>query len=202
MSGNLFIVCAPSGAGKTSLVGELLKREPSLRLSISYTTRKPREGESDGREYHFVGVPEFERMIAAGDFLEHANVHGNLYGTSRPWIEREMAADRDVLLEIDWQGAAQVRRFFPGLVGIFILPPSLQELRRRLESRGKDSAETIARRLANAREEISHVLEFEYIIVNDRFEKALEDIQAVVHASRVGRGPQSLRLQKLLDEFR
>src|SRR5262245_51880601 len=108
MSGNLFAVCAPSGAGKTSLVAELLKREPSLRLSISYTTRKPREGEADGREYHFVGVPEFEKMIAARDFLEHANVHGNLYGTSRTWIEREMASDRDVLLEIDWQGAAQV----------------------------------------------------------------------------------------------
>ena len=202
MSGNLFAVCAPSGAGKTSLVAELLKREPSLRLSISYTTRKPREGEADGREYHFVDKSGFEKMIVAGDFLEHALVHGNYYGTSRTWIEREIAGDHDVLLEIDWQGAAQVRKLFPGLVGIFILPPSLQELRRRLESRGKDSAEIIARRLANAREEISHVLEFEYRIVNDRFEQALEDIQAVVHASRVGRGPQSLRLQKLLDEFR
>ena len=202
MSGNLFVVCAPSGAGKTSLVGELLKREASLRLSISYTTREPREGESDGREYHFIDKARFEKMIAARDFLEHALVHGNHYGTSRSWIEREIAGDHDVLLEIDWQGAAQVRKLFPGLTGIFILPPSLQELRRRLESRGKDSPETIARRLANAREEISHVLEFEYIIVNDRFEKALEDILAVVHASRVGRGPQSLRLQKLLDEFR
>jgi guanylate kinase len=202
MPGNLFAVCAPSGAGKTSLVAELLKREPSLRLSISYTTRKPREGEADGREYHFVDTARFEKMIAANDFLEHALVHGNFYGTSRGWIERELAGDHDVLLEIDWQGAAQVRKRFPGLTGIFVLPPSLQELRRRLESRGKDSAETISRRLANAREEISHVLEFEYIIVNDRFEQALEDILAVIHASRVGRGPQSLRLQKLLDEFR
>ena len=202
MPGNLFAVCAPSGAGKTSLVAELLKREPSVRLSISYTTRKPREGEADGREYHFVDKARFERMIAAHDFLEHALVHGNYYGTSRSWIEQEIAGDHDVLLEIDWQGAAQVRSLFPGLVGMFILPPSLQELRRRLQTRGKDSPETIERRLQGAREEISHVLEFEYIIVNDRFEKALEDILAVVHASRVARGPQSLRLQKLLDEFR
>jgi guanylate kinase len=200
--GNLFAVCAPSGAGKTSLVAELLKREPSVRLSISYTTRKPREGEADGREYHFVDKAEFERMIAARDFLEHALVHGNYYGTSRRWIDREIDGDHDVLLEIDWQGAAQVRKLFPGLVGMFILPPSLQELRRRLQSRGKDSPETIERRLQGAREEISHVLEFEYIIVNDRFEKALEDILAVVHASRVARGSQSQRLLKLLDEFR
>lgn len=202
MPGNLFVVCAPSGAGKTSLVAELLRREPQVRLSISHTTRRPREGERDGREYHFVDEPAFEAMAAAGDFLEHARVHGNLYGTSRRWIEGRVAEGHDVLLEIDWQGAAQVRRHFPTLVGIFILPPSLQELRRRLESRGKDSAETIARRLANAREEISHVLEFEYIIVNDRFEQALEDLLAVVRASRVARGPQSLRLGKLIDEFR
>jgi guanylate kinase len=200
--GNLFIVCAPSGAGKTSLVAELLKREPSIGLSISYTTRKPRDGEADGREYHFVDRGEFERMIASSDFLEHALVHGNYYGTSRRWIERETAAGHDVLLEIDWQGAAQVRKLFPGLVGIFILPPSLQELRRRLQARGKDSPETIERRLSNAREEISHVLEFEYIIVNDRFEQALEDLLAVVRASRVARGPQSLRHSKLIDEFR
>ena len=202
MAGSLFVVCAPSGAGKTSLVAELLRREPSIRLSISYTTRKPREGEADGREYHFVDKPGFERMIANADFLEHALVHGNYYGTSRRWIERETAAGHDVLLEIDWQGAAQVRKLFPGLVGIFILPPSLQELRQRLQSRGTDSAETIERRLLNAREEISHVLEFEYIIVNDRFEQALEDMLAVVRASRVARGPQSLRLSKLIDEFR
>jgi guanylate kinase len=202
MPGNLFIVCAPSGAGKTSLVAELLKREPSVRLSISYTTRAPREGERDGREYHFVDKAGFERMIAAGDFLEHANVHGNHYGTSRRWIEREIEGEHDVLLEIDWQGAAQVRKCFPALTGIFILPPSLQELRRRLEGRGKDSAETIARRLANAREEISHVLEFEYIIVNDRFDQALEDLMAVIHATRVARASQSVRHAKLIAEFK
>jgi guanylate kinase len=202
MPGNLFVIVAPSGAGKTTLVAELLKREPGMRLSISYTTRAPRAGEADGREYHFIGVPEFERMIAAGDFLEHAQVHGNYYGTSRAWIEGEIAGDHDVLLEIDWQGAAQVRRFFPDLVGMFILPPSIAELRRRLQGRGKDSAETIERRIAGAREEISHVLEFEYIIVNDRFEQALEDIRSVVRAARASRARQSIRLAKLLDEFR
>jgi|SRR6185436_13416684 len=202
MPGNLFVVCAPSGAGKTSLVAELLKREPSVRLSISYTTRAPRAGEADGREYHFVDKPEFERMIAAADFLEHANVHGNFYGTSRRWIERELEGDHDVLLEIDWQGAAQVRKLFPGLIGMFILPPSLDELRRRLQGRGKDTPETIERRLAGAREEISHVLEFEYIIVNDRFELALEEMLAVVHAARVARSRQSLRLAKLFAEFK
>jgi guanylate kinase len=202
MPGNLFVIVAPSGAGKTTLVAELLKREPGMRLSISYTTRAPRAGEADGREYHFIGVPEFERMIAAGDFLEHAQVHGNYYGTSRAWIEGEIAGDHDVLLEIDWQGASQVRRFFPDLVGMFILPPSIAELRRRLQGRGKDSAETIERRIAGAREEISHVLEFEYIIVNDRFEQALDDIRSVVRAARASRARQSVRLAKLLDEFR
>ncbi len=202
MAGILFIVCAPSGAGKTSLVAELLKREPSMRLSISYTTRAPREGEKDGREYHFVDKPEFERMIAAADFLEHANVHGNYYGTSRRWIEREIAGDHDVLLEIDWQGAAQVRGLFPGLLGMFILPPSLEELRRRLQSRGKDTPETIERRLAGAREDISHVLELEYIIVNDRFDQALDDMLAVIHAARVARARQSVRHAKLIAEFR
>jgi guanylate kinase len=202
VSGSLFIVCAPSGAGKTSLVAELLKREPSVRLSISYTTRPPREGEKDGREYHFVGRAGFEQMIAAGDFLEHASVHGNYYGTSRRWIEAELEGEHDVLLEIDWQGAAQVRKLFPDLVGIFILPPSLQELRRRLHSRGTDTAETIERRLAGAREEISHVLEFEYIIVNDRFDQALDDLLAVVHAARVARSRQSVRHAKLIAEFK
>jgi guanylate kinase len=202
MPGNLFVIVAPSGTGKTSLVAELLKREAGMRLSISYTTRAPREGEVDGREYHFIGVAGFEKMIAAGDFLEHARVHGNYYGTSRSWIEREIAGDHDVLLEIDWQGAAQVRRLFPDLVGMFILPPSIEELRRRLQGRGKDSAETIQRRLAGAREEISHVLEFEYIIVNDRFEQALEEILSVVRAARVSRARQSIRLASLIDEFK
>ena len=202
MQGNLFVVVAPSGAGKTSLVGELLKRDPNIRLSMSYTTRPPRDGEVEGVDYYFISRGKFEAMIAAGEFLEHATVHGNLYGTSKRWIDRELAGDHDVLLEIDWQGARQVRSLFPRMTGIFILPPSLAELGRRLEGRGKDSAETIARRLANATEEISHVLEFEYIIVNDRFESALDDLLAIVRATRVSQAQQALRLKKLLDEFK
>jgi len=200
--GNLFVVVAPSGAGKTSLVDALLKRESNIRLSISYTTRAPRQGEQNGREYHFVDKPAFEAMIAAGDFLEHANVYGNYYGTSKRWIEEQISGDHDVLLEIDWQGAAQVRKLFPSVVGIFILPPSLDELRRRLQARGKDSPEAIERRMASAREEISHVLEFEYIIVNERFESALDDLIAIVRAARLARVQQSHRLSKLTDEFR
>jgi len=200
--GNLFVVVAPSGAGKTSLVDALLKREPNIRLSISYTTRAPREGERDGREYHFIARAEFERMIAAGDFLEHANVYGNYYGTSRRWIEDQIAGDHDVLLEIDWQGAKQLRGIFPHMVGIFILPPSFGELRRRLQVRGTDSPEAIEKRMASAREEISHVLEFEYIIVNERFDLALDDLIAIVHATRVSRAQQALRLAKLIEEFK
>ncbi len=200
--GNLFVVVAPSGAGKTSLVTALLQREANIRLSISFTTRAPREGEADGREYHFIDRAKFESMIHAGDFLEHANVYGNYYGTSKRWIEDEISGDHDVLLEIDWQGAEQVRRLFPGVVGIFILPPSLEELRRRLRTRGKDTPEAIERRMASAREEISHVLEFEYIIVNERFESALDDLIAIVRAARLSRVQQSHRQSKLIDEFR
>jgi len=202
VNGSLFVVTAPSGAGKSSLIDALLKDDPRLKLSISYTTRPPREGEAHGREYHFVSRAEFERMIASGDFLEHANVYGNYYGTSRRWIETELAGDHDVLLEIDWQGARQVRALFPRMVGIFILPPSLSELKRRLESRGKDAPEVIARRLAGAREEVSHVLEFEYIIVNEAFDSAVSDLQAVVRAARIAREPQSVRLASLLAEFK
>jgi len=202
MPGNLFVVVAPSGAGKTSLVNELLRRDSRIRLSISYTTRAPRDGEVQGREYHFVSRPEFERMIASGDFLEHANVYGNYYGTSRRWIERELAGDHDVLLEIDWQGARQVRALFPGMVGIFILPPSIAELRRRLEARGKDAPESIVTRVASARDEVSHVLEFEYIIVNEAFDSAVSDLHAVVRATRVARARQSARLASLLAEFK
>ncbi len=200
--GNLFVVVAPSGAGKTSLVDALLKRDPNIKLSMSYTTRVPRAGEVDGVDYHFVDRARFEEMIATAEFLEHANVYGNYYGTSRRWIERELAGDHDVLLEIDWQGARQVRTLFKRMTGIFILPPSLAELRRRLEGRGKDTPEAIERRMASAREEISHVLEFEYIIVNDRFDSALEDLLAVVRAMRVSRPQQADRYVKLIDEFK
>ena len=202
MAGDLFVVVAPSGAGKTSLVTAVLAVEKGIRLSVSTTTRAPREGEAEGREYHFVSRSRFESMAAAGDFLEHANVYGNYYGTSRRWIEAELAGDHDVLLEIDWQGAVQVRRLFPRMVGIFILPPSIGELRRRLTARGKDSAEVIERRMASAREEISHVLEFEYIIVNEQFDAAVADLQAVVRAARLSRERRFARLSRLLDEFR
>jgi guanylate kinase len=202
MPGNLFVVVAPSGAGKTSLVNALLEKEANIRLSISYTTRAPRDGEIDGRDYHFVDRATFEKMIEAGDFLEYALVYGNYYGTSKRWIEKELSGDHDVLLEIDWQGAAQLRLLFPHMVGVFILPPSLEELRKRLESRGKDSPAAIARRMASAREDISHVLEFEYIIVNERFEAALTDLSAVVRAARVSRAQQAVRLASLLDEFK
>jgi guanylate kinase len=196
------VVVAPSGAGKTTLVDALLKREPNIHLSPSYTTRAPREGEKDGVDYFFVSRAKFEEMIAAGEFLEYADVYGNYYGTSRKWIERELAGDHDVLLEIDWQGAQQVRKLFPHMAGIFILPPSLEELRNRLKSRGKDSPEAIEKRMASARHEISHVLEFEYIIVNENFEAALADLVAVVRGARVSRAQQAVRLAALIDEFR
>jgi guanylate kinase len=202
MTGNLFVVVAPSGAGKTSLVARLLELDERIRLSVSHTTRAPRGGEVEGRDYHFVDRPAFERMVAAGEFLEHASVYGNFYGTSRKSLELGIAGDHDVLLEIDWQGAQQVRRLFPAMVGIFILPPSLAALEARLTARGKDTPESIARRMASAREEISHVLEFEYIIVNDRFEAAVSDLLSVVRAARLARPRQRLRLEKLLDEFK
>jgi len=185
MSGNLFIVAAPSGAGKTTLVRELLARDRQVKLSVSYTTRAPRKGEQNGRDYHFIGVEEFAGMQERGDFLESAEVHGNFYGTSRSWLEREMAADHDVLLEIDWQGAQQVRRFFPVAVGIFVMPPSLEELQRRLRGRDTDSEEVIARRLRAALTEMRHVGEFDYVIINNELAQAIGDLLAAVHASRL-----------------
>lgn len=191
--GRLFLVTAPSGAGKSSLVTGLLKRDPSIRLSISFTTRQPRPGEVNGREYHFVTVPEFEAMKERGEFLESALVHGNYYGTNRPWIESEMRQGRDVLLEIDWQGAAQVRRRFPGTVGVFILPPSMQALTWRLNHRGTDAPEVISKRLAGAGGEMLHACEFEYVIINDDFETALKELQAIVTASRLTYGQQAVK---------
>jgi len=202
MRGSLYVVVAPSGAGKTSLVAGLLEQERNVKLSISYTTRAPRVGEENGRDYHFIDRASFEKMIAAGDFLEYADVYGNYYGTSRRWIESELEGDHDVLLEIDWQGARQVKKLFPHMAGIFILPPSFAELRRRLQGRGKDSPEAIERRMASAREEISHVLEFEYIIVNERFEAALADLVSIVRAARVSRAQQAIRLARLIEEFK
>lgn len=180
-SGRLFLVTAPSGAGKSSLVNALLQLEPAIKLSISHTTRAPRPGEENGREYHFVTVEEFEAMKARGDFLESALVHGNYYGTSRVWIEEQMKAGNDVLLEIDWQGARQVRERFAGTVGIFILPPSIEALEWRLHHRGTDSEQTITRRLLGAGAEMAHAPEFEYVIINEDFDAALAQMRAVRH---------------------
>lgn len=185
MTGHLYIVAAPSGAGKTTLVRLLLENDPGIRLSISSTTRAPRPGEEDGREYHFVDVAEFVDSVDRGEFLEWAQVHGNYYGTSKRWVEAEMSAGRDILLEIDWQGAQQVRKSFPQAIGMFILPPSIEALEDRLSSRGTDSTATIARRIAAAREEIRHVDEFDYVIINDDLQRALGDMISLVSASRL-----------------
>jgi guanylate kinase len=182
--GTLFIVAAPSGAGKSTLVNALLEREPAISLSVSHTTRSPRPGEMTGLHYHFVERTVFEREVAAGIFLEHAEVHGNFYGTSRTTVQALLAQGRDVLLEIDWQGARQVRESKPDCVSVFILPPSRTELERRLRGRGSDTEEVISRRLRNSREEISHAREFDYILVNDAFDDALAGLQSIVRAVR------------------
>ncbi|MEZ5543656.1 MAG: guanylate kinase [Lysobacteraceae bacterium] len=197
--GSLFIVAAPSGAGKSSLVNAVLAREPSIVLSISFTSRAPRPGERHAQHYHFVSEDEFRRMIDAGDFFEYALVHGDYKGTARQSVEPLLAQGRDVLLEIDWQGARQVRRLVPDCTTIFILPPSRAELERRLRSRAQDSEETIVRRLADSRGEISHASEFDYIVVNDHFERALDDLCAIVRARRLSQQVQATAQQALLD---
>ena len=202
MSGNLIIVAAPSGAGKSSLVNALLAEDKQLALSISYTTRPPRPGEQNGRHYHFVDRAAFEVMLDRGEFLETAEVHGNRYGTSKEWIRAARARGLDIVLEIDWQGAQQVRRIFPEALGIFILPPSQAELERRLRSRGKDSEDSIRTRLANAREEISHVAEFDYVIINNNFEEARQDLAAIVRASRLSLSHQGARTPEIFESFR
>ena len=186
-AGRLFIVTAPSGAGKSSLIDALLKDDARLKLSVSYTTRAPRPGEQDGREYHFVDEPAFLAMLARGEFLESAEVHGNRYGTSQRLIEQALARGEDLVLEIDWQGAQQVRRLYPGCVGIFILPPSVAELERRMRARGQDADAVIRRRLASAEEEISHAPEFDYVIINKDFDEAKRDLQAIIRVERLKR---------------
>lgn len=200
MPGTLFVVTAPSGAGKTTLVRNLLARDPQLQLSISYTTRAPRAGEQDGREYHFVDVPTFRELRDRGEFIEWAEVHGNYYGTSRLWLKAQLEAGNDTLLEIDWQGAQQVRKFFASAVGIFILPPSVEELENRLRGRNTDSDEVISRRLLGARGEMRHVAEFDYVIINNQLQAAIDDLVAVVRAARLRYATQHLR-QPLYFEF-
>lgn len=184
LSGSLFMVVAPSGAGKSTLVNALLAQDPSIKLSISYTTRAPRPKEQHGREYYFTTVDDFLARRAKGEFLESAEVHGNYYGTSRVLIKEQMEAGADVLLEIDWQGAQQVRKQFPGAVGIFILPPSIDALEERLKKRGQDDQHVIARRLLAAGGEIAHAPEFDYVIINQEFATALSELSAIVTATR------------------
>ena len=183
--GNLFCVAAPSGAGKSSLVKALLELDSRLAVSVSHTTRSPRGQEQDGREYWFVGQPEFRAMIDRGEFFEWAEVHGNLYGTSRKAIEQRLMGGQDVVLEIDWQGALQIKQLFAHAVLIFILPPSWDELAQRLHRRGEDGPETIARRLENAHEEVAQARHFDFVIINALFETALFDLKTVVHSQRL-----------------
>ena len=200
--GVLYIVSAPSGAGKTSLVKALLKTDPAIRLSVSYTTRAPRPGETGGRDYHFVDRHNFEKMLAESEFLEHAEVYGNFYGTSKGSISRDLNAGHDILLEIDWQGAAQVKHHFPDSTSIFILPPSFNALRSRLKGREQDSDEVIERRLAAAAHDVAHADAFDYIMVNDDFDQAILDLVAITRSVRLETARQLDRHAMLFDEFR
>lgn len=196
--GNLFIITAASGAGKTSLVRALLQQDAQIQLSVSYTTRQPRVGEVNGEHYHFVDEASFLKMLDENDFLESAHVHGARYGTSKTCVNEVLASGQDLILEIDWQGAAQVRQLYPEAISIFILPPSMQELQSRLRGRGQDSDEVITKRLAAAKDEMSHVGEFDYVTINDKFEVALEDLNAIVRTQRLKREKQLARHATLL----
>jgi len=198
MRGTLFIVAAPSGAGKSSIVNAVLARDPNICLSISFTSRKPRPGERHAEHYHFVSAQEFEGMVAAGDFFEHALVHGDWKGSARQSVEPQLAAGKDVLLEIDWQGARQVRDKVPDAVSVFILPPSRQALEQRMRNRGQDTEEVIAQRLAAAREEMSHYGEFDFVIVNEDFETAVGEMCSIFIASRVRKDQQVARNARLI----
>ena len=196
--GRLFVITAPSGAGKTSLVNALLESEPRLRLSISHTTRPRRPTERDGREYHFISVPQFEELVGRGEFLEHARVFDNYYGTSRGFVEQQLRAGHDVLLEIDWNGAQQVRAALPDCISIFILPPSRQALAERLAKRGTDAPEVIGRRLREAVADMGHYREFDYVVVNDDFERARADLQRIIAGTGADLTPVRPQLQPLV----
>ncbi|MEX2474773.1 guanylate kinase [Marinobacter sp.] len=196
--GTLYVISAPSGAGKTSLVAEMLRSDEKLGVSVSHTTRPMREGERDGVNYHFASRGDFEAMIGRGDFLEHADVFGNYYGTSQVWVRETLATGQDVILEIDWQGAEQVRRLIPECVGIFIVPPSPEVLRERLIGRGTDAPEVVERRLKEAAEECSHAVEFDFLVVNDDFAVALAELLAIVRGQRLRMSAQQVRHGDLL----
>lgn len=198
MSGTLFIIAAASGTGKTSLVKALVADADRLGVSVSHTTRPARPGEVDGVNYHFTSREQFLAEVAAGQFLEHAEVFGNLYGTSRTWVEQQLASDHDVILEIDWQGAQIVRKLMPQALSIFILPPSLKALAERLNGRGTDSNEVIAHRLSEAIADITHYSEFDYLVINDDFATALADLQAIVRAARQSHRAQAARQAELI----
>jgi guanylate kinase len=200
-SGSLFMVVAPSGAGKSTLVNALLAQEPAIKLSISYTTRQPRPGEQHGREYYFTSVEDFLERRENGEFLESAEVHGNYYGTSRLLIEGQMKAGTDVLLEIDWQGAQQVKKQFPHAVGVFILPPSIAALEERLKKRGQDEPNVITRRILAAGGEIAHAPEFEYVIINQEFAAALSELTSIVKATRCRFNQQAARNASLFAQL-
>ena len=193
ITGNLFIVTAASGAGKTSLVEALLASDAQIQRSVSHTTRAPRSGEENGVHYHFATEPQFLEILKAGGFLESADVHGAKYGTSQKAVDTALQAGYDVILEIDWQGAAQVRNIYPQSISIFILPPSVEALEHRLNNRGQDSAEVISKRVAVAHEEMRHVVEFDYVTINDIFDVALQDLMAIIRASRL---KSQLQLQR------
>jgi len=200
-AGSLFVVAAPSGAGKTSLVAAMLRERPGVELSVSATTRAPRPGEREGVDYVFIDAAEFERRREAGEFLEWARVHGNCYGTSRAWIESRMAAGADIVLEIDWQGAAQVKRLFPEAIGVFIAPPSIEELRARLERRGQDAPDVIERRVAAAKSELAQAGRFEYVIINQDFGEALAQLLSIVDSARLRFGKQRARHPQVFERL-
>jgi len=199
--GTLFIISAPSGAGKTSLVKVLCEDNVSLRTSVSFTTRSIRPGEENGVHYHFVNHDDFEAMLERSEFLESANVFGNYYGTSQVWVEEQLNSGTDVILEIDWQGALQVRKLIPDSVSIFILPPSRQALEERLNGRGQDDAEVIAKRMAQAKDEMSHYSEFEYLVINDDFNVALSELRTIITAQRLRARYQHQQANNLIKEL-
>ena len=201
MLGNLFVISAPSGAGKTSLVHALLNINPHIDLSVSYTTRAPRTGEQDGKDYHFVSREAFLEMAKRGEFMESAEVYGNHYGTSQIWISQEIAKGRDILLEIDWQGAAQVRRLFPDCISVFILPPSREALKQRLKGRGKDNDAVIAKRMAAVSVDVGHIAEFDYVIINDNLKEALHELDALVLSAKLTCSKQLTRHQSLINQL-